>query len=83
MRMDRTTSILSDIVGSDGFRQSDIIGSCYRNPTVSDCRKASEVIGYHRFPTIGIPSDPTVGFYRILSDPIGSDGVTSTWVGYT
>jgi hypothetical protein len=35
--------------------------------------------GYHRFPTIGIPSDPTVGFYRILSDPTGSDGRASTW----
>ena len=72
--------MLSDNVGSDGFRQSDPVIGIRRYPTISDCRKALEVIEYHRFPTVGILSDPTVGFCRILSDPIGSDGVVSTWV---
>ena len=67
-------AMLSDTVGSDSFRLSDIVGSYCRNPTVSNCRKASEINGYSWFPTVGTPSDPTVGKCRIIMDPMDPGG---------
>ncbi len=69
-------------VGKHRIRRYPTVGNNRIRLSESDdirCRKTSEMKGYHRFPTIGIPSDPTVGFYRILSDPTGSDGRASTW----
>jgi hypothetical protein len=63
-----TSSLLADPMFSDNWILSNRITGIRRYPL-------SEIKGYHRFPTIGIVSDPT----RIFSDPIGSDGMISTW----
>ncbi len=72
--------ILSDPMGSDGFRQSDIIGFCYRNPTGSDDIWLSETIGSHRISSVSDCRNPIGSDCRIMSDFVGPNRIR--WGGF-